>query len=251
MQGYTVKELARIAGVSVRTLHHYDHIGLLKPDARTGAGYRLYGAEQRLRLQQILFFKELDVPLQDISRILEEPGFDPLQALLDHRKQLEERMEKLQRLLDTLDKTVEHYQGGPMLTDEEMYSGFEPEKVATMRKEARELYGEEVVEQSERKVRKLSKEALQAIHNEGDTLTRDLVALMTKDPGDPAVQAVVVRHQAWVSHFWTPDAVSYRGLGRMYTEHAEFKAYYEKYAPGLADFLCRAIERYCDAFPEP
>ena len=81
---YTVQQLARLAGVSVRTLHHYDHVGLLKPSARTAAGYRQYGEADLLRLQQILFFRELDFPLTDIQAILDQPGFDQVKALHDH-----------------------------------------------------------------------------------------------------------------------------------------------------------------------
>jgi len=90
-KAYTVSRLAKMAGVRVRTLHHYDAIGLLAPSARTEAGYRLYGERDLLRLQQILFFKELDVPLDEIRGILDAPGFDEIRALEDHRRRLHER----------------------------------------------------------------------------------------------------------------------------------------------------------------
>ena len=258
--GHTVRSLARLAGVSVRTLHHYDRIGLLKPGARTAAGYRLYGQAELLRLQQILFFKELDLPLPEIARVLSEPEFDPAQALRDHRGILEARLGRLHRLLATLDRTLAHYaaggdrkhltiEGEDMLTDAEMYQGFSPEKAAAVRKEARERYGEQVVEASERKVKAMSKEEWEAVGKEGEGVNRDLAALVGRDPGDPAVQAVVARHLAWIRHFWTPDAESYRGLGAGYDQHPEFRAFYEKYAPGLAGFLGRAIAKYCERFP--
>src|SRR5512136_2331510 len=100
---YTVQQLARLAGVSVRTLHHYDHIGLLAPSARTAAGYRLYGAADLLRLQQILFFKELDLPLDEIQDILDDPDFDQIEALESHKRLLRERADRLARLLMTID----------------------------------------------------------------------------------------------------------------------------------------------------
>ena len=107
MKLYTVKELSRLAGVSVRTLHHYDQIGLLKPLQRSGsAGYRRYGQKELLRLQQILFFKELDFPLPDIRRILDAPDFDPVEALRFHRKKLTERVERLKTLLRNIDNTM-------------------------------------------------------------------------------------------------------------------------------------------------
>jgi DNA-binding transcriptional MerR regulator len=250
MTALTVRRLARMAGVSVRTLHHYDKVGLLSPKSRTKAGYRLYGQEELFRLQQILFYKEMDFPLPEIARILDEPDFNPVDSLLSHRKLLEERLGRLHRLMDTLDKTISHYQGGKMLTDEEMYQGFTPEKIARMKREARGLWGAEIVDESEKKVRNMSKAAFAAVMREGESVNLDLARLISKDPSDKAVQSVIARHHAWILHFWTPTEETYRGLGMTYKEHPEFRAFYEKYAPGLADFLQSAIERYCENFPE-
>ncbi|MCJ7738454.1 MAG: MerR family transcriptional regulator, partial [Anaerolineae bacterium] len=120
MKVYRISELARMAGVSVRTLHHYDHIGLLAPSARTEAGYRLYGDADLLRLQQILFFKELDIPLGDVRQILDDPGFDQVAALAQHRQSLLGRIERLRRLLKTIDRTMQKLTEDDMtLTDEE------------------------------------------------------------------------------------------------------------------------------------
>ncbi len=250
-KGHTVRQLARLAGVSIRTLHHYDSIGLLKPGRRTASGYRLYGPEELLRLQQILFFRELDIPLAEIARILDEPGFDPTRALRGHRQVLEEKLGRLHQLLKTLDDTLKQYEGGPMLTDEELYRGFTPEKIASIKKEARERYGEKRVAESERRVKGMSREKWEAINRDVDEACREMEALMAagRDAGDPQVEILVARHHAWILNFWTPDAESYRGLGDLYREHPEFRAYYEKYAPGFADYLSRAIERYCVHFP--
>jgi len=106
MKAYTISQLAKMAGVSVRTLRHYDQIGLLKPSSRTEAGYRLYERQDLLRLQQILFFRELDFPLSEIQDILDDPAFDQVQALEGHRRRLERRMARLTQLLRTLDKTL-------------------------------------------------------------------------------------------------------------------------------------------------
>jgi MerR family transcriptional regulator, thiopeptide resistance regulator len=174
-----------------------------------------------------------------------------VEALRNHRKLLEERQGRLRRLIETLDRTVAQYQGGDMLTEEEMYRGFAPEKIESIRKEARELHGAARVEESERRVRGMSREAWAAVGREGEGVNRDLAALMGtgRDAGDAAVQAVVSRHLAWIERFWTPTAEAYRGLGNHYVDHPEFRAYYERYAPGLADFLRRAIESYCDRWP--
>ena len=254
MEGHTVRQLARLAGVSVRTLHHYDAIGLLKPGRRSASGYRLYAHADLLRLQQILFYRELDLPLAEIGRILDDPDFDPAAALRGHRQALEARLGRLHRLLRTLDETLNQYEGGTMLTDAELYQGFPPERIAAIRKQARELYGEERVAESEKKAKAMGKARWAETNLEAEAINRDLAAQMSagRDPGAPEVRAIVARHHAWIRNFWTPDAASYRGLGRLYIENPEFRAYYDKTAPGLAEFLCRAIESYCrDFFPAP
>ena len=155
---YTVQQLARLAGVSVRTLHHYDHIGLLKPSARTEAGYRLYGEADLLRLQQILFFKEFDFPLADIQAILDEPRFDQVKALHDHRQMVQQEADRLGRLLNTIEKTISRLAEDHMsMTDEELYEGFTPEQIERYTREANELYDPQIMAESNRRVRNMSK----------------------------------------------------------------------------------------------
>jgi DNA-binding transcriptional MerR regulator len=247
---YTGQQLARWAGVSVRTLHHYDHEGLLKPSARTTAGYRQYGEADLLRLQQILFFRELDFPLTDIQAILDQPGFDQVQALHDHRRLLQQEADRLGRLLNTIEKTIsrlteDHMTTTPM-TDEELYAGFTPEQIERYTREANERYDPKIVAESNRRVRNMSKAQWQAVKNEGGAMAQQLADLMDKQPSDPAVQAAIARHYAWVDNFWHPTAESYRGLGQGYAEHPEFRAFYDKYCLGLADFLCAAMSYYAD-----
>jgi DNA-binding transcriptional MerR regulator len=251
MEGHTVRSLARLAGVSVRTLHHYDAIGLLRPGRRSAAGYRLYGEGDLLRLQQILFYRELDLPLSEIALILDDPGFDPAESLRGHRKALEAKLGRLHRLLRTLDETLAHFTGGPMLTDAELYQGFPPERIESIRREARERYGEEKVADSERRAKAMGKERWAQVQGEAAAINRDLAALMAAgaEPGSAGTRAAVARHLAWIRNFWTPDADSYRGLGRHYVEHPEFRAFYDKAAPGLAEYLRRAIDRFCEDFP--
>jgi DNA-binding transcriptional MerR regulator len=244
---YTVRQLARLAGVSVRTLHHYDHIELLKPSARTEAGYRLYGESDLLRLQQILFFRELDFPLADIQAILDDPGFDRVKALHDHQQMLQQEADRLGRLLNTIEKTISRLTEDNMtLTDEELYEGFTPEQIERYTREVNERYDPKIVAESNRRVRNMSKTQWQAVKAEGGAVAQRLADLMDKAPGDAAVQAAVARHYAWVDNFWRPTAESYRGLGQGYAEHPEFRAFYEKYRPGLADFMCAAMAYYAD-----
>jgi len=141
VKAYTISQLAKMAGVSVRTLHHYDHIGLLKPSSRTTAGYRLYEEQDLLRLQQILFFKELEFPLKEIRDILDDPEFDQIKALENHRRLLQKRTERLARLLKTIDKTIQRLEEDNMtMTDKELYEGFTQEQIERYKRQARELY---------------------------------------------------------------------------------------------------------------
>ena len=242
---YTVSRLARLAGVSVRTLHYYDQVGLLKPSAQSAAGYRLYGEQDLLRLQQILFFKELDFPLADIGQALDDPGFDQVQALRHHRQMLEERHLRLERLLHTVDKTISKLTEDTMtLTDEELYEGFTKEQAERYQREAAEMYDPEMVKLANERVRKMSKAQWAAVKAEGDAVTRGLAERMDRDPADPEVQALIVRHYAWVEQFYPVSAEIYRGLGQLYTTHPEFRANYDRYRPDLADFMQAAMEVY-------
>ena len=247
MRTYTVKQLAELAGITVRTLHHYDALGLLRPSARTAAGYRLYGEADLLLLQQILFFRELDFPLEQIRAIIEDPHFDQVRALERHRAMLRLEAERLTRLLETVDKTLAKLTEDNMsMTDEELYAGFSQEQIERYKREAREKYGEQIVEDSERRVKQMPKSHWEAINAEGDDATRQIAALAAqgKPATDAAVQGHVARHFKWVTNFWQPNAESYAGLGQLYAENEEFRAHYEKYGPNLADFMRDAMAYY-------
>ena len=247
MKVYTVSQLAKMAGVSVRTLHHYDHIGLLKPASRTSAGYRRYGEQELLRLQQILFFRELDFPLGEIRDILDDPAFDQVEALKNHRRLLQRRAERLARLLKTVDKTIQRLTEDDMgMTDEELYEGFTKEQIERYKREARERFDPALVQESERRVSKMSKAQWNALKQEGDDVTRQIAELADRSPGDPEVQGLIARHHAMIEQFYPASADVYRGLGQLYAEHAEFRKFYDKYRPGLSDFLKEAMAYYAD-----
>jgi DNA-binding transcriptional MerR regulator len=247
MKTYTVRQLAKLAKVSVRTLHHYDQIGLLKPTSRTAAGYRQYGEKDLLRLQQILFFKELDVPLSEIQTILDRPGFDQVQALQDHKTLLVQRADRLSRLLKTIDATIDKLSEAKMsLTEAELYEGLSQDQIDRWKQEVREKYDPKIVAESQQRVSKMSKQQWAAIKAEGGAVTQELAALMGKPIGDPQVQKAIGRQFAWVGNFYTVTPEIFRGLGQLYVEHPEFRANYEKVKVGLADFIQAAITYYCD-----
>jgi len=246
----TVRQLAKLAGVSVRTLHHYDQIKLLRPSARTDAGYRLYGDADALRLQQILFYRELDFPLAEIQVILDRPGFDQIEALRDHRRMLTERAERLARLLRTVDRTIAKLTGENTmpLTDEDIYEGFSPEERAKLKgyeAEAADHWGEMAAE-SGRRVRQMTKAQWQAIQQEGGAVTQRMAELMGRPVGDADVQAAIARQHAWIENFYPCPAEIFRGLGQMYVDDPRFAANYEKMKPGLAVFMRDAMMYYAD-----
>ncbi len=156
-----VQKLAEIAGVSVRTRHHYDQIGLLKPRIRSEAGYRMYGEAELLRLQQILFFKELDFPLKEIGAILDMPGFDVLEALNYHKKMIGEKLSRTSRLLKTIDTTIQKITEEKVMKDEEeLFEGFSKKQQEEFETEARERWGDDKVAESKARTKSWPKEKL-------------------------------------------------------------------------------------------
>jgi DNA-binding transcriptional MerR regulator len=247
MSAYTVSSLARLAGVSARTLRYYDEIGLLTPSARTESGYRQYDQEDLLRLQQILFYRELEMPLIEIRDILADEDFNPIEALRSHREGLLARSDRLLRLIAAVDSSIEQLEEGQMrLSDEELFAAFSPEQSDRYRKEAREQYGDARVEETENRLRKLSKEQWKKVQAEGGQVAKQIASLMDQPIETPEVQEAIARHHTWIEHFYQAPASVYRGLGQMYVEHPEFRAFYEQYAPGLADYMKRAMEFFAD-----
>lgn len=244
---HTVHQLGRLAGISVRTLHHYDHIGLLKPSARTAAGYRLYGTEDLFRLQQILLYREVDLPLDEIRRILDDPGFDPVRALAQHRRMLELQTERLAHLLHTIDRTIARLTEVDMsLTDEELYEGLPKEQVERWKREVDERYDPKLVAESNRRVHAMSREQWNGVEAEGDAIAQRMAELMGGAAGDPEVQTTIARQHAWIEIFYPCSAEMFQGLGRHYAEHPEFRANCDRYRPGLADFMRDAMAYYAE-----
>ncbi|HYE45418.1 MAG TPA: MerR family transcriptional regulator [Caulobacter sp.] len=251
---YTVAEVARLSGVSVRTLHHYDAIGLLKP-ARVGAnGYRLYGREELLRLQQILFHRELKFPLEAIKAVLAAPGFDRLAALRRQRAALAKEAARYRKLLRTLDATLADLEGETSMNERDLFGGFSPEKQAEHEAWLTDRYGEDArtkIAGSKAKMKDWSKTDLEALKAEGEAIEQAMGrALQDGLPVDSgAVRALMARRHAWVARSWPspPTAQAFAGLGALYLEHPEFTARYEAIVPGLAEYLAEAMRSYAEA----
>jgi len=132
------------------------------------------------------------------------------------------------------------------LTDEELYEGFTKEQRERYEREASEMYDPEVVKATNRRIRKMTKQQWQVVKDEGDAVTRALAELVEASPDSPEVQALIARHHAWIENFYPANAELYKGLGRGYAEHPEFRAFYDKYRPDLADFMRAAMTVYAD-----
>jgi len=243
-RSYATGELARLSGVSARTLQFYDKIGLLKPESYSESGYRRYDETAALRLQQILFFRELGFELADIRAVMDKPEFDLLTALESHRKLLEDKAERLGALLETLDKTIMKLKGEKEMDIKEYYEGFSDKEIESMRKEAREKYGEKTVADSEAKVMAMGKEKMAAVQAEFSDVYTKIVANMEDGPESLEVQAQIARWRELMENFHHYTDEMILGLGRMYSEDQRFAAFYLKFHQDMPGFMTRAVEHY-------
>jgi DNA-binding transcriptional MerR regulator len=241
---FTVKQLSKLAGVTPRTLHHYDAIGLLKPSRVGDNGYRYYGEESLLRLQQILFYRELDIPLEDIKKILGRRDFDVLGALRSHKDALKKQVTRLNRLIQTVDNTINHLKGNTIMSEKSYFEGFSEEEQEKYAQEAEEIYDPESVRESNRKWKTYSAAKKEAIMAEGKAVYTDMIAAMPKGAASAEVQAIVERWRRHLEYFWTPNLDQLVGLANGYNDDPRFKANFDQMHPGLAEFMREAVSVY-------
>jgi len=241
---FTVKQLSRLAGVTPRTLHHYDAIGLLKPTLIGANGYRYYGEDVLLSLQQILFYRELDLPLADIKQITGSQDFDALRALESHRSELGRRKARLEKLLRTVDQTILHLKGIKAMSNKQLFSGFSEEEQERYAAEAEQMYDPETVRASNRKWKSYSAEQKQHILDEGRQIYLDMASSMPKGADSVEVTALVERWRKNMDYFWTPNLEQLLGLASMYGQDPRFKANFDQIDLRLADFMRAAVEVY-------
>jgi DNA-binding transcriptional MerR regulator len=241
----TIHELASLAGITRRALHHYDEIGLLHP-SRTGEnGYRFYDDDAALRLQQILFYKELGMDLGQIMDILTEPGFDINQALESHKLQLLNKIERLQRLIGTVEETQKELKGGKPMNKQKMFGEFNEEKQKEYEKEVRQKYGEHAFD-GVHDWKSYSKAQQQQIIDEGNQVYEDLVKVIDLPVSDQKVQAIISRWHQHMKYFYDPSIDRMRGLANLYNDSPDFKTKFDSNHPQLAEYMREAINFYCD-----
>lgn len=240
----TVHELAKIANISVRTLHHYDSIGLLPPSRITDSGYRLYDEAAVLRLEQILFFRELDFPLKEIKQILEHPSFDKNKALEAQRELLLLKRQRLDRLVSAIDRTLK---GEPTMK----FNAFDAQDLESAKEkyasEVRERWGDtEVYAQSEAKAKSYQTSDWERVGGEANIIFQAFADSMELLPSSPEVQKLVARWQGHITrNYYNCTDEILAGLGELYTADERFTQNIDKYREGLAAFMSEAIRCYC------
>ena len=250
MMEYTVKALAKLAGVSPRTLRYYDDIGLLKPARISSTGYRIYGSKEVDLLQQIMFYKELGFGLDTIREIITSEDFDFVAALKKHRTALLEKRARLDRLIVNVEKTILAKEGGIEMSDNEKFEAFKEKLIKENEEkyghEVKSMFGEERLEKSNNYLRKMSKEEYEELTKLGEeVLTTLYEALKTGDPLSPLAQKAAELHKQWITYCWgSYDKEAHANLAQIYVEDERFKKYYDKGHPGAAKFLRDAIWIY-------
>jgi len=246
---YSVKELADLAGVSIRTLHYYDEIGLLPPSAVGSNGYRKYDMQAVLRLQQILFYKELGLSLKDIKTMLDTPDFDLLATLNAHKTDLERKAGRILKLLDTVENTIKHLKGELSMSDADLFKGFDEAQQEEYEKEVIERWGADnpAYRQSKQCWGRYSDERKGEILGEMQAITLGLVEHIERDPTDPAVQELIGRQHRWVNNFWDCGFEQFEALGQGYVADPRFSEMYQGYHPKLPEFLYKAIRHYVES----
>jgi DNA-binding transcriptional MerR regulator len=244
---YTVKQLSDLADVSVRTLHYYDEIGLLHPSKVGANGYRYYDDDSLMRLQQILFYREIGLELLQIREVLDSPDFDLLSALQSHRTVLKEKMNRLQNLIETVDETMMHLTGEVKMSKKRLFEAFSEEQQKEYEREARLQYGPEHVNESVQRWNSYSQEQRQAIMDEGGEIYTAISDAMQagKSTQSTEVQELVSRWHQHIRNFYEPTLEILAGLAELY-KTPEFREFFDKIHPDLAGYLSSAIVLYVD-----
>ena len=247
---YSIKKLSEIAGVSTRTLRYYYEIGLLKPARASSSGHRIYGKKQVDILQQILFYKELGMSLDEIKEIIQNPNFDRINALKEHKIKLLEKRKQIDMLLDNVERTLLSVDVGGRRIDKEKFKGFKKsvidENEKKYGKEIRSKYGDETIDKSNEKFMKMSEEE----YNEAEALAKEIIEQLIEakkigDPSSKEAKALAELHKKWLCIYWDKySKEAHVGVAQMYVYDERFKEYYDKHGDGLAEFLRDAIVEY-------
>lgn len=236
-----VKEVADLVGISVRTLHHYDEIGLLTPEETTEAGYRIYSEKDLENLQQILFFKELGFPLKKIKEIMESPSFDRLEALEMQHHMLLEKKSQLEKMIHTVEKTIQHSKGELKMSNKEKFEGFDFSH-NPYEKEARERWGDQAVDEANEKAKNMTSFDQEKFNE----IYRNLASLRHLSPDSKEAQEGIKEWYQFLNKFGNYSLEAFKGLGQMYVDDERFTKNIDQFGEGLAAFMRDAMATYAD-----
>ena len=238
---HRVGDVARLAHISVRTLHHYDEIGLLRPSAHSAAGYRLYTPEDLDRLQQVLFYRELGFSLEEIRELMADPGFDRSQALVEQRTLLAARLRRLKTMVALIDRTLATRPGGAQMTSEEMFEVFGDFDPARHEAEVKERWGDtDTYRESARRTSSYGSEDWRRFKEESAAIDGRIASLMDEGlaPDDPRAMDAVDQARLLIDRWFYPcSRQMHAELGKMYVADPRFAATYESIRPGMAAYL--------------
>ena len=237
----SVKEVAELVGISVRTLHHYDEIGLLHPDNVTSAGYRQYSEQNLQTLQHILFFKELGFSLHEIKSMLHKPHFNTLEALELQRKALVSKKQQLEQMLTTIERTIKHVKGEITMSTEEKFTGLIWNQ-REYEQEARQRWGDSAIDESILRTSKLSEEEKQYVQNEWHNIYSQLASRMDSPVESNETMELIERYYELLNkYFGNYSFDAFNGLGQMYVYDERFTSNIDKYGEGLAQYMSTAM----------
>ncbi len=249
---YSINQLSILAGVSIRTLHYYDEIGLLTPKRASGNGYRVYGQTEVDLLQQILFYRELGLQLAEIQKMVQSNQYDGISALQNHLSALKIRKDQIERLIANVEKTIAASKGETTMMDHEKFEGFKKKNIEDNEKkygaEIRARFGDDVINKSNAKVMSMTKEQ----YADAESLARQIneslkTACEAGDPAGELAQKVCGMHKKWLGYYWsTYTKEAHLGLAQAYVDDPRFAQYYNEHAgPGCAAFFLEAMKIYC------
>jgi DNA-binding transcriptional MerR regulator len=247
---YTVSDVARLAHVSVRALHHYDDIGLLTPARRSTAGYRLYDEADLRRLHEILLFRELGVPLDGIQRLLDAPDAERANALRQHRAQLDERLRQAHAVIRAVDAAIDALERGTTMDRERVFDGFGDFDHAQYTEAAEQRWGDtDAYRESHKRTKHYSRDDWTKIKDESEAVMTSFAELLGAGakPTDTAVLEVAERHRQHITRWFYPcDYTMHAGLADLFVADSRFGEYFEKRGDGLTGFVAAAIRANAD-----
>jgi DNA-binding transcriptional MerR regulator len=247
----SINGLAKLAGISTRTLRYYDELGLLSPKRVNSNGYRVYGQKEVDLLQQILFYRELGVSLGEIKNIIWSENYDGIKALEGHLSALKAKREQIELLISNVEKTIAASKGEIIMSASEKFEGFKKKLIEENEekygKEIREKYGDDLVNESNAKMMGLTAEQYEEMQELSRQINDNLKkAFEQGDPSSDLAQKVCAMHKEWLGYTWNfYSKEAHMGLAQMYVDDPRFRKYYDDIAVGCAEFLNEAIKIYC------